>query len=150
MELSFGSFHMLKWDCNITPTIFSQQCSVMNKHITELLRMTCMVLIFCDSVHFMSGVDELWNLVTALCLHPEVSLRSHVTIFVISKFIYVYNNIVSESCRTICLVLHYCGLPALIQGFCVFFWCVSLCVCVCMREREREQKTTAFVKRFSS
>jgi hypothetical protein len=113
VELSIGSFLMLKWDCNITPTIFSHQHSVMNRHITELFSMTCMVLIFFDSVHFMLGVNKLWNLVTALCLHPEVSLHSYVTIFVISKFIIVYDNIVSESCRTLCLVLHSCGLPAL-------------------------------------
>jgi len=72
---------MLKWDCNITPTIFSQQDSVMNKHITELFRMTCMVLIFSDSVHFILGVKKLWNLITALSLHREVSLHSRVTIF---------------------------------------------------------------------
>lgn len=81
VEFSVGSFLVLKWDCNITPTFISQQLNVMNKHITELFRMSCMVLICCDSVHSMSGVKKLWNLVTALCLHPEVSLHSHGTIF---------------------------------------------------------------------
>lgn len=80
VEFSIGSFLVLKWDCNITPTFISQQLSIMNKRITELFRMTCMVLIFCDSLRSMLGVKKLWYLVTALCLHPEVSLHSHGTI----------------------------------------------------------------------
>jgi len=59
VEFSIGSFLVLKWECNITPTIFSQQHSVMNKHITELFRITCVVLIFSDSVHFILGVKKL-------------------------------------------------------------------------------------------
>jgi len=134
LEFSIGSFLVLKWDCNITPTFISQQLNVMNKLITELFRMTCMVLIFCDSVHSMFGVKKLWNLVTALHLHPEVSLHSYGTIFFISKCIFVYNNIVSESCSTISLLLHCCGLPALIQGFYV--------LCVCVREKERTENNS--------
>jgi len=97
VEFSIGSFLVLKWDCNITPTFISQQLSVMNKHITKLFRMTCVVLIFCDSVQSMLDVKKLWNLVTALCLHPEVSLHSHGTIFLTLFVITLFKNAAGPS-----------------------------------------------------